>query len=277
MPFSVEKSNFEIMKKIGLEELKDIQLEMLKKIDDFCREQNIKYFLSAGTLIGAVRHHGYIPWDDDIDIMMLRQDYDKFIHSFNGNIKDLSVCAPELNWNFYAPFANVFDTRTILEERDKSYRGETISVKIDIFPFDNLPSNEFVYFVTRKIVLILNAIMRVKRLTIPFSEMTTKHKFVKCLLCWFPYTLAQKIIHTIATSNKNDKTADVFLRTFDIKKPMRARREIFQEAIYVPFEHYVFPIPQKADEFLRIRYGDYMILPPKEERIPHHNFTAYWK
>lgn len=265
------------MKEIGIDELKKIQLEMLVKIDSFCKTNNIKYFLSAGTLIGAVRHQGYIPWDDDIDIMMLRQDYDKFIHSFNGKIKDLSVDAPELNWNFYAPFANVFDMRTILYEKNKSYRGDSISVKIDVFPFDNLPSNEFVYWITRNVVLILNSIMRVKRLTLPFKNLTVKHKIIKCLLCWFPYILAQKIIHKIAISNEKDVESDVFLRTFDIKKPMRARREIFQHAVYVPFENYSFPIPEHADEYLRIRYGDYMKLPPEEERIPHHNFTAFWK
>lgn len=265
------------MREIKLEELKTLQLEMLKGIDDFCQSHRITYFLTAGTLIGAIRHQGYIPWDDDIDIMMLRKDYDRFLDTFNGVVPNLKVEAPEKDWNFYAPYANVFDTRTVLYEKNKSYCGERISVKIDVFPFDNLPSNEFVYWLTRKVVLSLNAIMRVKRLELPFSELSLKHKFIRMIFNWFPYPLAQMMIHRIAVSNKENESADVFLRTFDIKKPMRARREIFRKAVYVPFEQYSFPVPECSDEYLKIRYGDYMQLPPEEERVPHHNFKAYWK
>ena len=262
---------------INIEELKQIQLEMLVKIDDFCKKNGIKYFLTAGSLIGAVRHRGFIPWDDDIDIMMLRKDYDMFLKSFNGEFDNLRVNAPELNWNFYAPFANVFDIRTKIEKKGQTFCNEDMSVKIDIFPFDNLPQSDIVYYITQKVVLGLNHIMRVKRMAVPWKELPHRYLFTKIFMGWFPYSLAQRIIHFIALSNNKSKNSDVFLRTFDITKLMRARIDIFEDSVYVPFEQYFFPIPVLADEFLRIRFGDYMKLPPVEERKPHHNFDAYWK
>ena len=89
------------MKAILPEELNVIQLDILDDIHQFCVNNNIRYSLAFGSLIGAIRHHGYIPWDDDIDIMMPRPDYDVFINSFNGAYKHLVVAAPELDWNYY--------------------------------------------------------------------------------------------------------------------------------------------------------------------------------
>ena len=265
------------MKEIGFEELRDIQLEMLLKVDDFCKKNKIKYYLIAGTLIGAVRHQGFIPWDDDIDIMMLREDYDRFIRCFNGSVEHLVVAAPELDWNYYAPYANVYDDRTLLFERNKSHRGVELGVKIDVFPFDDLPKSEIVYTITRKISNIFNFFLSVKRSEQPFKEMNCKYKFAKIFLNWIPFRWSQKIIHIIGISKWGGISEDVFSRVFDIKKPMRTKKKSFGDGVYVPFEQYQFPIPTNPDDFLRVRYGDYMKLPPEEERVPHHNFTAYWK
>ncbi len=133
------------MKEIEIEELKRLQVDMLKCIDDFCVSNGIKYSLSSGTLIGAVRHQGYIPWDDDIDIMMLRDDYDRFVQMFNGSYSHLSLLAPELDWGYYAPYANVFDNRTLLQEGNNGHRGMQLGVKIDIFPIDFVAVDEFTY------------------------------------------------------------------------------------------------------------------------------------
>ena len=101
-------------KEINVEELKQIQLNILKFVDKFCKENNLKYYLAYGTLLGAVRHKGYIPWDDDIDIIMFREDYEKFVTTF----KDVNykVFATEVNSKYPYPFAKVGDTRTYFEE-----------------------------------------------------------------------------------------------------------------------------------------------------------------
>lgn len=265
------------MKEILIDELKELQLQILKQVDSFCRENGIKYFLCAGSLIGAIRHHGYIPWDDDIDIMMLREDYNKFLNIFNGRVHNLCVKAPELDWNYYAPYANVFDTRTLIDEGENGHLGEDIGIKIDIFPYDALPKNDFVYKITQWIVLKFNSILRVKRLKKSFGLLTFKQKINKIFFFFIPYSLLQKCIYYIAISNSKNKEADVFLRTYDIKTLMRARKEIFEKCVYEKFEDSYFPIPVYADEYLKIRFGDYMKLPPKEKQVSHHNFKAYWK
>ncbi|MCQ2072806.1 MAG: LicD family protein [Bacteroidaceae bacterium] len=265
------------MKEIGLEELKQLLLEILNKIDLFCKDKDIRYYLCAGTLIGAVRHKGYIPWDDDIDIMMLRPDYDKFLKCFNGYYKELNVLAPELDWNYYAPYANVIDNRTILIEGNNGHNGFEVGVKIDIFPFDVLPKSEIRYSLERKIVLKLNYVLYIKRSLSPYKSWPKRSKMYYWLFKPYSYGFLQKIIHHIAVSQSWDKSEDVFLRTFDIAWPMRVSKSSLGKPQYVPFENYCFPIPENADEFLKVRYGDYMQLPPEDQRVPHHGFVAYWK
>ena len=145
------------MKKIETEELKRIQVDILKDIHEFCSINNIHYSLAYGTLLGAIRHQGYIPWDDDIDIMMLRSDYEKFIHTFPGSFKHLSICAPELDLNYYAPYANVWDNRTILDEgiNNADHRGKTIGIKIDVFPIDKTSSSRLFEFYSRILYKLL--------------------------------------------------------------------------------------------------------------------------
>ena len=97
------------MRELTLQEHKDVQLEILQKVHDFCEANNIRYSLVYGTLIGAIRHQGYIPWDDDIDIYMLREDYDKLIASFNKDINNklFRMRSLETHANYLLPFSKV--------------------------------------------------------------------------------------------------------------------------------------------------------------------------
>ena len=119
-------------KYINVEELKHIQLDMLSDIAEFCEQNNIKYFLAYGTLIGAIRHKGYIPWDDDIDICMPRPDYDKFLSLYNKKDSAYKAVAFELDENYKLPFAKVNDTRTVMWET--MYDQDVFGVYIDVFP-----------------------------------------------------------------------------------------------------------------------------------------------
>ena len=130
------------MKEISIEELKDLQTGIAVMVHDFCQEHGIRYFLGYGSLIGAVRHKGYIPWDEDIDLGMPRPDYERFIHTFPGAYPDLKVFAPELDPGYYAPYANVCLEGTLLVEQNLSHHGREIGVKVDIFPIDGAPSDD---------------------------------------------------------------------------------------------------------------------------------------
>ena len=128
------------MKEIGVEDLKRIQLEILSVVAEFCEKNGIRYWIDSGTLLGAVRYGGYIPWDDDIDVGMLREDYDKFSEAFNkANEKYKFVCY-ENRKDFYLPHGKVCDSSTVLYEPDEN--GYKLSVNIDIFVYDNDPDDD---------------------------------------------------------------------------------------------------------------------------------------
>lgn len=124
------------MKKIETEEMKKLELDMLIDVAKFCDENDIRYYLSGGTLLGAVRHKGFIPWDDDIDISMPRPDYLKFVSTYNGSSEFYQVQSIENNDKYWRTFAKVFDTRTYLKEDAIRMPKDGNGVFIDIFPID---------------------------------------------------------------------------------------------------------------------------------------------
>ena len=107
------------MRRIYIDELKKIQINILDQVADFCNKNDISYWLDCGTLLGAVRHKGYIPWDDDVDIGMFRSDFDRFLNLFNQSNERYKVYNIENNNEFYYPFGKVLDTTTILYEPDE--------------------------------------------------------------------------------------------------------------------------------------------------------------
>ena len=269
------------MKEIGIDELKKLQVEMLVLIDEFCQHNNIRYSLSSGTLIGAVRHKGYIPWDDDIDIMMPREDYDRFVSTFNGAYGHLSLLAPEINSNYYAPYANVFDNRTLLLEGDNSHRGIEIGVKIDIFPIDTVPDDLDAYKNEMYTAHRINAIMYDKRNKCPFEFTKERIKLYikKAIYAFIPYSFLQKKIRSLAVGTGGTAASYVDFVVYNIyyKKLPRFSRSVMDSYIRVPFEGKEFSIVSNYDEVLKAMYGDYMQLPPLEKRVTHHNFSVYWK
>lgn len=271
------------MKTIYVDELKHLQVEMLVLIDEFCKKNNIRYSLSSGTLIGAVRHSGYIPWDDDIDLMMLRKDYDKFVRTFNGTYQHLSVLAPELNINYYAPYANVFDNRTILYEGENGHRGINIGVKIDIFPIDSVAEDLDTYVSDMLQVQRLNHYMYVKRLNnLNSSNLSLikliKRYILKVILLFVPYSYLQSKIKKIALNplyKESQYVDNVVYNIYSCKYP-RFYKSIMDKYSEIEFEGKEFSIIQDYDNVLSKMYGDYMQLPPEDRRTPRHNFEAYW-
>jgi len=267
------------MREIALEEIKQIQLDILHNIDIFCTTNNLRYSLAYGSLIGVIRHKGYIPWDDDIDIMMPREDYNKFISSFNGYFPHLSVISPEINLEYYAPYANVYDNRTVLEEKTNSHLNISIGIKIDIFPLDFVPENNFKYQLSIKLSKFYNLCMYTKRtelmLNNGFGISTLKAILIKLFSCFFTHSFFQKQILHAASSSKASKYIDNLV--FPVYANTRIPQNSFDSLIRVSFEDKDVYIIRDYNLFLRKVYGDYMVLPPEEKRIPHHNFQAYWK
>lgn len=154
----VMKSN---SKQMTIEELKVVQLDILDKVAQFCETNGIAYFLGYGTLLGAVRHKGYIPWDDDIDIYMPRKDYDKFITHFDDGNGNYGVKALMNEKNIPYPFAKIYHKKTVFEEFSDA-EEINIGVNIDLMPIDNVSSDKFNRYSQIAIIGILNKILTIK-------------------------------------------------------------------------------------------------------------------
>ena len=132
------------MQEIDLLQQKKIMIDIMIKIDEFCNKNNINYFLADGTMIGAARHKGFIPWDDDIDIMMPRADYELFIKNFPDSYENLALASPYDESPMYY-YAKVYDKRTIkIEELDYGTH-KPLGIDIDVFPIDGEPDNYNVF------------------------------------------------------------------------------------------------------------------------------------
>ncbi len=267
------------MKEIKTDELKHIQIDILRHIDVFCREHNLRYFISGGTLLGAIRHKGFIPWDDDIDLMMLREDYDKFLKLYSG--KDTSfykLYAYEIIESYPYPFAKMDDSRTIMkEEINEAYE---MGVNIDIFPIDVAPKEdkEQIKIVRRNKKLI--NVLTLKRLPIKKRRGLIKNLILltaQILLSFYSTKRIIKHIDKNARSFLGEKTGKRGCLVWGYGKKEIIDEYNFFDSVYVEFENTKFATLKGWNKYLTSLFGDYMKLPPIEKRITHHNFTAYWK
>lgn len=260
-------------KEIEVEELKQIQLDILKFVDEFCKDNNLRYFLAYGTLLGAVRHKGYIPWDDDIDILMFREDYEKFVTTFvDANYK---VFATELNPKYPYPFAKVGDTRTYFEEEIKDVIDT--GVNIDIFPLDYLPEDK-VKNITKKRnflqkIWIAKRLPRLKRRGFVKNAVLAVSQL---LLSVFSIRFIVKQLEKNAKKYNLRKTSICGNVAYGYDPDIYPSAD-FEESVCLTFENTAFPCPKNYDNVLKIMFGDYMKLPPKEKQVSHHHFIAYWK
>lgn len=267
------------MKEIDQEELKRIQIEILDYFDAFCRKNHIRYWLDYGTLLGAVRHKGYIPWDDDIDVAMLREDYEKAAKLFNKQSNGrYGFYTPFNNKDYSYPFGKILDQNTVLYEYGE--KGIKTSVYVDVFVYDNAPDDKEVI---KKVFKKRNLLGRVRRLKLPMrSDIKTLKKIVffigSVMLKPISNNAINKALDKNAKAyNKNSTSGNVcsFADPYDTTF-FCVPKTYFKECIELEFEGKLYYAPKKYDEWLKIIYGDYMRLPPVEQRKSHHVFKAYY-
>lgn len=267
-----QQLNYRAMRTIDAKELRTIQLDLLRKTADFCERNNIRYFLCGGTLLGAIRHQGYIPWDDDIDIAMPRQDYDQFVKTFNRPDNYYQVINISNDSDYALAFAKVYDNRTIVKQLQ--YPGDKFGVFIDIFPADGIKEAAQVYK-----IMLLRKLLNTKKANYYHRTIAKKiiNTFGKLLL--LPFSA-----HKIATWMDNEARKYAFgsvQKAGLIANPYGPREmvdiSVFYSDIYQEFEGEKYRIPVGYDAWLRSIYGDYMQLPPIEKRVSHHSFDAWWK
>lgn len=262
------------MKEIQSEELKSIQLDILQNVAEFCTQNNITYFLAYGTLIGAIRHKGYIPWDDDVDIAMPRPDYDKFVQQYNVEQQThYKVIAMENDKHYGFSFAKVHDIRTVMNETQ--YKQDHFGVYIDIFPIDGVKDKKQV-----KKLRMVNKCLHTKKANFSQRKLSKKiiNAFGKCILLPFSTHTILRFIDHLARKHPFGSTPFAG-GICDSVVGERAVVDVnyFTDVKPHEFEGKLYNIPVGYDGWLRSIYGDYMQLPPEEKRITHHVFEAWWK
>lgn len=265
-----------------LRDIQSIQLSMVGKIDEFCSEAGICYFLAYGTLIGAIRHHGFIPWDDDIDLWMLRPDFDRFESEFPQWAKNhgLFLNSPSTEPNYNRILNHVCDSRTVGKEIGTTNEYEE-GVFIDIFPVDGLPEGCF-----RRWVQLTRLQLRKAKLLCAVKDVDRLTGFKRFAVgvgkSLADMHLVRELVESYADCARRVPISQENAVTFPMPSGKLGRNghieySVFEEAIRVPFEGMPLPAPCGYDSILRGIYGDYMQLPPEEARVPHHSFKYFWK
>ena len=264
------------MKSLDVNDLKRIELEILEHIDAFCKLHNISYFLDSGTLLGSVRHEGFIPWDDDIDILMPRDDYEKFKKIFAKDNSHYKLLTYDTRDDYYYLFGKVVDTNTELIEDIGRDRITDFGVYVDIFPIDGLPDNRIAKWFLRKKLWLLRAMWDDSLLNKPRKNgLLRKIRYsVSRFIGW--RKLCKMIDNSVKKWNyKNVKYCGNIIAASKIDRQVRS--EAFSSKVLLPFEGKQFYAPVGYKEYLTELYGDYMKLPPKEKQVSNHVFKAYIK
>lgn len=265
----------EILKKI-----QSIELETLILFDSICKKYDIRYFLFGGTLLGAVRHHGFIPWDDDIDVAMLRRDYDRFITICSQDeLGDLYFLqTTKTDPNTIIQFAKIRRNGTVYEPFGDTSLDSHKGIWIDIFPLDNVHDGtkdaykqyfEYNFYYTLLTSSFFSRVKRCKSLIkkcgrfalFLFTKVLNRNSLIKKL---------EKIMRKY--ESEDTKYVNHLSNGTSSNRPERylMKKEDCFDLIALEFEGNVFPCPRNYDEVLRRCYGDYMVLPPESERKPNH-------
>ncbi len=254
-------------------ELQKEVLDLLSKFDAYCQKHGLQYFLAEGSLLGAVRHKGFIPWDDDIDIMMPRDDYEKLIRCWGTNtIDQMKLLHHSTYKRYYLPFAKVITVGpTNFQSLMRIADEELLGPGIDIFPLDpckNLLSREQIYL-CRKMRKYRNAVLTkvgyIKRLP-------AKARYFWLSRIFSERQLLRKIDQLMQKYKEEDTE---YIANFASSYPIHRecfKRSWFSQTLRVPFENIMVNIPSGYAEILATIYGDYMTLPPVEKRVNRHSY-----
>ncbi|MBR1389670.1 MAG: LicD family protein [Prevotella sp.] len=258
------------MKKIeDIQELRHIQMGILDDVHRFCETHGIRYFLSSGTLIGAVRHHGYIPWDDDIDIYMPRADYERFMTEYDGGT-DYRVLNPRKEKDYYYTFAKVVDLRTRMVERET--KGFEIGVYMDIFPVDYVSDN---LQERERVFKLKHLLYKIRRCKIAHENPLHSRLAYLCYRC-LPVSVGMlnRWIERLIILKQPTATVCNMTEAGPKMKGCFPAEDI-ASSVDIDFEGRRYKTMVGYQDYLTRTYGDYMQLPPEDQRVTH-KFEAYW-
>lgn len=266
-----------------LAELQKEELSLLKTVDSLCREKDIRYFLAYGTLLGCIRHHGFIPWDDDVDLFMFRQDYDRFVNLSQEDIpEDIHI---RTFHNTDENDKNISFQTKVESMNKKILRkvGDQIveqPIWIDVFPVDGMPKSVIGQKIHYVFIQFRHSLFRIAR--------STKNKYLKEKQRGFIEKIGVKLFSVIPvgkllTIRGQMKATEKALKHYPVDnsecvfgyapeygKKRIVKSEWFQGIREEEFEHHFFFVPAKSEKLLAEWYGDYTQLPPVEKQVAKH-------
>lgn len=260
-----------------LNKMHHCQLLLAAEVQHICAKHGIKYFMIAGTLLGAVRHKGFIPWDDDMDFGMLRKDYEKF----------LTVAEAELGQQFYLkslcktagfahPFAKLYLKDTVLVEENSVNTGQKDGLYVDVFPMDALPDQEKLRASQNHKLYFLKRLLLAKLRYNPCKKGEVLKKavyaFLRVLSLFVSETALKRHLNAEASKYSDSETTLVGATggAYGYFKEAVCSKW-FEETVLLPFENLSLPAPKGYVAYLERFYGDYMTPPPEDKRYNRHS------
>ncbi len=267
------------------EDIRKILLEMLKKFDEVCLNYGIVYSAFAGTLLGAVRHQGFIPWDDDIDIFMFRDEYERLIDLIkekNPFRDEILIYDTKEKKKYSLPLAKLIDTKTILTQNNHAEKC-TLGVYIDIFIYDRVPEDNKR---RRKLFHLADKLQHMWYLC-DFKPQTkgdsckghVKYVIRKILNHGFARCVAKKMEEIAKSSTMKNKDSTLLgnlLYCSNREQQLISYSDLL-DVKRTKFENQEICIIKEYDSFLTKHFGNYMEFPPEEQRVSTHTFTCKWK
>lgn len=267
------------MRKLSLEEKKNISLEVLKKFDAICKKNGLVYYLGYGSLLGAIRHKGFIPWDDDIDVVMLRKDYVKLHKIINSELKNTNCCfLSSVNNSYPYSFAKIVDTRTHVKNKNV-IKIDRLGIGIDIFPFDYLGNNLNKIYKNKNRLYIVESFIsyslfnNIREANNGGKSIRKSIEYIVCkTIGWKNWCKLYAFFEKKYIANNKTTYCGMMSKMCKSVEPVFNSR-IFDKTSLVEFEGCMFPAPSDYDSFLKTVYHDYMKLPPENERVAHSNIA----